>query len=126
MTLIDLNRAWQELRTAALGRSGFELHVSQELASRFTRELAGWDRWYAQAGFNEELFGSTHPEVLGWLKRYRDLAYDMKREGLRVSELVPTAGEQISEAGADVGKGLLALAAAGLVAWIWLNRRRRS
>jgi hypothetical protein len=126
MTLADLNRSWQELRTKALGRSGFEQNVSPQLASRFTQALAGWDQWYANAGPLSDLFGSTDPEVLAWLQRYRDLAFDMRREGLQVAELAPTAGEQITEAAGDVGKAVAAVAAVAFAAWLWINRKRRA
>lgn len=124
MNLADLNRAWQDLRTAALGRSGFEQNVSPELASRFTQALASWDQWYENAGPVADVFGSTHPEVLAQLQRYRDLAYDMKREGLRVAELAPTAGEEIADVGGDVGKALAGVALVLGLGWLWINRRR--
>jgi hypothetical protein len=126
MTLADLNAAWQELRTKALGRSGFEQNVSEQLARRFTLELAGWDQWYLSAGPDTDALGSAHPEVLAWLKRYRDLAFDMKREGLAIAELVPTTGEQIGDVAGDVVKGVAAIAVLFGAGWLWLKRKRRS
>lgn len=128
MTLADLNAAWQSLRTAALGRSGFEQNVSPALASRFTQAYAGWLQWYAQAGATPEAFGSAHPEVAAWLKRYRDLAFDMRREGALVPELVTTAGEQAGEivdSAAGYTKIVIGLAAVGLGAAWFLSRRSK-
>lgn len=124
MTLTELNSAWQSLRNAALGRSGFEQHVSSELASRFTQAYAGWRQWYEQAGVTPEAFGSTHPEVLGWIKRYRDLAFDMRREGLQLPELGETAGEQLADVAGGIGKALAAIAAIAVLALLLKKRNR--
>lgn len=123
MTLTELNAAWQDLRTAALGRSGLDENVSAGLASRIAQALEGWGRFYASAGYGSDFFGSSHPEVAAWLERYRVLAFDARREGLRFAEFGDTSGEQLSEAASTVASatghalfsvGLLATALAGL------------
>jgi hypothetical protein len=129
MTLAELHAAWQQLRTAALGRSGFEEHVSPELASRVTQGYAGFYQWYLNQGPMTDVLGSVDPETLGWVKRYRDLAFDVSREGLTVPELGTTAGEQIADVAADVGgflgKAVAAIAGVGLIAWVLSRKRGR-
>lgn len=123
MTLADLNAAWQNLRTVALGRSGMEEHVSPALASRLTQALTGWQEWYTRAGFAPELTGSMHPEVASWLEQYRKLEYDVRREGLHVPVFAESAGERIP----DVSTGLGAVAGVVAVlgaAWLWLRSRK--
>jgi len=123
MTLADLNAAWQRMRTAFIGRSGFDENVPAELASRFTQTLAGWDIWYAEAGPLSDVLGSADPEVLGWLKRYRDLELDGRRAGVKLPLFQETAGEMIPSFG-EVGAALVAIGALVAGAW-WLKRKNR-
>lgn len=123
MTLADLNAAWQRMRTAVIGRSGFEEHVPPELASRFTQTLAGWDIWYAEASPVSDVLGSADPEVLAWLKRYRDLELDVRRAGVRLPVFSETPGEMIPSVGEVVGP-LLALGALLGGAWLYIKTRK--
>lgn len=123
MTLAELNAAWQRMRTAVIGRSGFEEHVPPELASRFTQALAGWDIWYAAAGPVSDALGSADPEVLGWLKRYRDLELDVRRAGVKLPVFSDTAGEMIPSVGDVVGP-LVALGALVGGAWLYIRTRK--
>lgn len=123
MTLADLNAAWQRMRTTVIGRSGFEENVPPALASRFTQALAGWDIWYADASPASDILGSVDPEVLSWLKRYRDLELDVRRAGLQLPVFTDTPGEMLPEL-ADVGVALAVLAA--LAGGVWFIKRKRS
>lgn len=123
MTLAEFNAAWQRMRTAVIGRGGFEEHVPPALASRFTQTLAGWDIWYRSASPVSDVLGSVDPEVASWLKRFRDLELDIRRAGLQLPVFTETPGEMLPDL-KDIS-AVLAVAAA-LAGGAWLISKRRS
>lgn len=95
MTLAELSSAWSALRTAAVGRSGLELYVSAQLASRIRRGEAAFRNWYADAGPVDEALGSAPGTSASYqIQVLRTLQAAAKAEGLAFAgELPETAGE---------------------------------
>lgn len=127
MTIEELSRAWNELRTAALGRSGLETHVSPALAQRIRQ---AYERYHA-AVKDAPILADVAPSVSAsrWVELYRELAAEVAREGRPVppDTLPTTAAEAVADTARAVGTGgLSALWALAVVALAYVVYERGS
>jgi len=117
MTLQELSDAWNELRNATLGR-GVTPNVSAPLATRVANTYERWRSWLANATPLTDIAADL--TAAGWLDEYRQLVAAAKAEGVIVTALPTTFGENVSSAAAYTGKTLAVVAAAAVLGLLYV------
>jgi hypothetical protein len=123
MTLADLSKAFQALRTALMGRSGFEEHGSAALRARFAQAYEAFRAWYAEANALEDAKGSFG-EAEQYVESLRELTAAAAAEGIRPSYQLPRTPREGLSIGFGDFAGLFG-AALGIGALVVLTRGRK-
>lgn len=99
MTINDLNKAWNDLRNAALGK-GTHPNVPKALAERLGRAYEQWRTFFEGRHFSADDLNmpaiTFSDETSNWLDIYRRFILEVKHAGIDLTtvELPPDAGEK--------------------------------